>query len=291
MAQALLRKYGLRLLKVMGRDIRIGHHWVAGQKIRLHSFKHKGYWWHGRNRERDAMETVAKLLRSGDTVIEVGAHIGYLTTYFAQLVGSKGHVLTFEPSDENADYLADNVRDLAWVTIDRHGVADFMGTARFFVESITGQNNSLYADYAVFDENAKNAGLTAERTEMSIEVTTIDHAVAEHGIAPNFVKIDIEGAELDALRGMTETLKTCQPAVFIEITKNTAECFALFADADYIALDEQLHPAAKFVDDGSGGERLATGNFFFVPRNYDRLNSLFNAKLASSPQLPTRHNA
>ena len=287
MAQALLRKYGLRLLKAFGRDIRISHHWVAGQKIRLHSFKHKGYWWHGRNREHDAMETVARLLRSGDIVIEVGAHIGYLTTYFAHLVGSKGQVLTFEPSDENAGYLVDNVRDLAWVTIDRHGVADFIGTAKFFVESITGQNNSLYADYAVFDENAKNAGLKAERTEMSIEVTTIDRTVAERGIAPNFVKIDIEGAELDALRGMTETLKKCQPVVFIEITKNTAECFALFAAANYVALDEQLNPTEEFIDSGSGGKRLATGNFFFVPQNYDRLGGPFNTRLASSHSPPT----
>ena len=145
-----------------------------------------------------------------------------------------------------------------------------------------GGSSSIGAFYAVFDENAKNAGLSAERTEMSIEVTTIDHTVAERGIVPNFVKIDIEGAELDALRGMTETLKKCQPVVFIEITKNTAECFALFAAANYVALDEQLNPTEELIDNGSGDKRLATGNFFFVPQNYDRLGSSFNTTLASS---------
>jgi FkbM family methyltransferase len=270
MPRQLIRKYGLRALRTLGREIRIRHHWIPGQTIVLHSFKHKGYWWHGRAREHDEMVAVAKLLREGDIVIEVGAHIGYLTTYFADIVGPNGKVVAFEPSDENESYLSRNVAGLPQVEVDRHGVADFQGKASFFVESLTGQNNSLYNDYVVFEQNAKNAGVAATHKTVSIEVTTIDLACKARNMSPDFIKIDIEGAELDALRGMPDTLASAHPIIFIEITKNTEECFAIFEAAGYAAFDASLRPAQAVIKDNST-LRSATGDFFFVHRSSDRM--------------------
>ena len=215
------------------------------------------------------MAACAKLLRAGDSVIEVGTHIGYLCTYFAHLVGPTGRVLAFEPSEENARYLRENVSHLDNVTIDSRGISNFEGEAKFFVETLTGQNNSLYQDYAVFDKNAQNAGMDAQRHEMKILVTTLDSACAQLDVTPNFIKIDIEGAEYDALRGMIDVLKKFRPIVLIEITMKTVACFELFESVGYQALDEQLKPTTALLNNADGTQRAAEGNFFFVPPGFD----------------------
>ena len=265
MIKTITRKIGLRALKLFGRDISITHHWVPGQKILLHSFKHKGYWWHGKNREIDTMKACAKLIGSGDMVIEVGSHIGYLTTYFAHLAGPQGRVLAFEPSDENARYLSANIKNLPNTAIDRRGIADFEGEATFFVETLTGQNNSLLKDYTVFDSNAKNAGVAATRQEVSIQVTTLDKACDALGLSPNFIKIDIEGSELEAVRGMMATLQKSRPIILIEITMHVNECVALFKSAGYRGYDERLTPATEAGGSYAPEFIKGTTNFFFIP--------------------------
>ncbi len=54
-------------------DITITHHFT-GDKVFLHSFKHKGYWFYGKNREKDTMELFRRLIRPADTIIEIGGH-------------------------------------------------------------------------------------------------------------------------------------------------------------------------------------------------------------------------
>lgn len=266
----IVRRAGLKVLKMFGRDIGITHHWVPGHNVRLHSYRHKGYWWKGRKREEESMLASQQLLRPGDTVIEVGGHIGYLSSWFAHLVGPDGKLLVFEPSDDNFAYLAPNLAPMSWAEIDRHGISDFEGTAKFYIEKLTGQNNSLLKDYDIFDKNAAKAGVTAERTEVSIEVTTLDAVCRERGLAPAFVKIDIEGAEYAALQGMAEVLRTQRPIVFIEITKNIPECLKLFADAGYLAFDDALKPTTGSTTGGEGPiDRW--GNYFFIHAGSDRL--------------------
>jgi FkbM family methyltransferase len=260
-----LRKLGLRLLKFFSSNMTIDHHWVPSQRILLNSFKHKGYWWHGKNREYDAMLACAQLITSGNTVIEVGSHIGYLTSYFAHLTGTEGRVIAFEPSEENATYLAKNTERLNQVSIDRRGLSNYSGTASFFVEPLTGQNNSLHHDYAVLDENAARAGTAAERAEIQIEVTTLDAFCSEQNITPHFIKIDVEGAELEALQGMHMVLTQSRPVVMIELTRETRKCVDMLRQHDYVALDESLSETWVSIDEKHQRGADLNGNYFFVP--------------------------
>jgi FkbM family methyltransferase len=269
----IVRHVGLKVLKIFGRDIHLTHHWVPNHPVRLHSYRHKGYWWKGRKREEESMLASQRLLRPGDTAIEVGGHIGYLSSWFAHLVGPGGKLLVFEPSDDNYAYLAPNLAPMPWAEIDRHGISDFEGTATFYVEKLTGQNNSLLKDYDIFDKNAAIAGVTAVRTEVSIEVTTLDAACRAHSLTPDFIKIDIEGAEYTALQGMGDVLRTHRPVIFIEITKNIPECLELFADAGYLAFDDALKPTNGRRNGAVDGPVDRSGNYFFIHSESDRLPS------------------
>jgi FkbM family methyltransferase len=51
-----------------------------------------------------------KLINTGDTIVEVGGHIGYVSLYFSRLVGPKGKVIIFEPGSNNLPYIKQNIR-------------------------------------------------------------------------------------------------------------------------------------------------------------------------------------
>lgn len=259
-----VRVAGLRVLRATGRDIRIGHHWVPSQKLTVHSFKHKGYWWHGKRREAQTLASVSKLLSPGQLVLDVGAHVGYLTTYFAHLVGPGGRVIAFEPSEENLRYIRANTSQLRNVQVDPRGVSNFIGTATFFVESLTGQNNSLLSDYEVYEKNAANAGFASTKRKVTIPVTTIDDVCCDLNIAPHFVKIDIEGAEIDALKGMRKTLQSARPIVLMELSRYPQQCWELFQECGYTAYDDRLEMIEEDVF-ASGSEWRGPTNFFFLP--------------------------
>lgn len=100
----LFRRIALPLLKLFNRDILIDHPW-AGSKLKLALFEHKGYWFYGKNRERDEMIAFGCFLQPGALVLEVGGHIGFTTLYFSELVTSSGRVIVFEPGPNNLKYI------------------------------------------------------------------------------------------------------------------------------------------------------------------------------------------
>ena len=257
MAGKLARKMGLRFLKAFARDVSIRHHWVQARRVTLNSFKHKGYWWHGRRREEVTMRSVERLLSPGQCVVELGAHIGYLTIYFSDLVGSTGRVITFEPSEQNLRYLRINMDGISNVTVEPVAVSDFIGEADFFVEDLTGQNNSLVESYHVLEINEKNAGQHANVVRENVPVTTLDAYCEARDVAPHFIKIDVEGAEEAALRGAIATLQKHQPIVLVEITRGYRAIYDLMEGLGYECLDDSLNPI-EFIIEG-------TPNYFWIP--------------------------
>src|SRR5687768_9187669 len=152
-----LRRIIIPLLKKLNPGkISIRHHYTKG-RIVLDAFNHKGYWYHGRNREVDTMELFRKLIQPGFTVIEVGGHIGYITNYFSHLVGPLGKVYVFEPGENNLPYIKENIQKLTNVVLVQKAVSDTNGIARFYVEDLSGQNNSLLSDYGVREDVQKMA--------------------------------------------------------------------------------------------------------------------------------------
>lgn len=254
------RRLALRIFRqVNPGDITIGHHWT-GDRLRLHSFNHKGYWWHGRNRERTTIERFQRLIRPGDTVVEVGAHIGYFSQLFGSLVGPAGKVVVFEPGENNLPYLRRNLQSLRQASIVEKAVSDRAGQVSFWLENLSGQNNSLIEDYHLLDGNIALSGLGSQvaRRQVTVAAVTLDEAVSEleaGGHSPNFVKIDVEGAELLVLKGADRTLREVRPAVMVEVTREYAAIRDLLESYDYILRDAEGRALAETFE----------GNVFCLP--------------------------
>ena len=149
--------------------------------------------------EPEQTRAFEELIRLGDTVLDVGAHVGYYTLLSSILVGAKGRVFAFEPNPRNYHYLDRHVylNGCRNVTTVPAAVSDRAGTAQFQFGSGSG------------------TGKLASKGALEVLTITLDDFCAERGLNPSAVKIDVEGAELEVLEGARKVLSTDRPTVFL----------------------------------------------------------------------------
>jgi len=153
-------------------------------------------------RERTLVRLLAEAIPSGAVVVEGGAHLGFVTVHEARAVGPTGRVFAFEPNVAVLGVLRENlllngVSDR--VEIVPKALGDSTGSARFFVRS---DESSLYEPIGDADP-------------IEIEVVRADELIEGR---VDVVKLDVEGAELAALRGMEGFMTAARPprALFLE---------------------------------------------------------------------------
>jgi len=236
-----LRRAGIPLLKFFAFDIKIKHHHIKNNTISLNTFQHKGYWFHGKQRESMTMLLFKKLINTGDTIVEVGGHIGYVSLYFSRLAGPKGKVIVFEPGSNNLPYIKQNIRQNGDSTrniqLIEAAVGKNKGEAIFYEDLLTGQNNSLVKDFDGLKVNQKNSFVRTAVRQRQVEVIAIDDLFLEHRI--HFIKIDIEGGEWPAIQGAANTIRNCYPVLMTEIQANRDDIMGFFQALNYIGLNEK----------------------------------------------------
>lgn len=155
------------------------------------------YLFHGL--EPSVIRVARTILRPGDTAVDIGANVGFLTREFAALVGRRGHVFAFEPDPATFDCLAFNVQKLPQVRLSKTAIADRAGTMTLHLHPTSGMSNSLVNAW----DNA---------SALEVETSTLDDWISRTVSGPvRMVKIDVEGAEAHVLRGMENTLEGATP--------------------------------------------------------------------------------
>jgi FkbM family methyltransferase len=235
----LLRSVVLPVVKATAFDFSIHHQWT-GDRLRLNSYRHKGYWYHGRTREEITMKAFSLLLKRGDTVVEAGGHIGYITLWFAKLVGAEGEVVVFEPGSNNLPYIRRNVSKKTNIALIEKGCGASETVLEFFEDDLSGQNNSFVKDFWILKDNVENAGGVKIKVESrKVEICRIDNVMENRGRRVDFVKIDTEGYELAVLEGCEKLFKqTCPPKFMVEVTENRMKILELFARLGYFIFNE-----------------------------------------------------
>jgi FkbM family methyltransferase len=138
----------------------------------------------------------ARCVRPGMTVADVGANIGVNTAWFADRVGPAGAVHAFEPEPENFARLGAAVRGRANVTPVQAAVAEASGARTLYLSP------DLNVDHRVYDPGDGRRSVTIRSVALD------DYFAPDQAVG--FVKIDIQGFECQALRGMRRVL--AQPA-------------------------------------------------------------------------------
>lgn len=199
-------------LGLIKRDVAIAHGVAAGLKFNAGAYNLDtalGIY------EMPVQETLSQYLKPGDIFYDIGANVGFFTIVAAKLVGSSGKVYAFEPEAENVATLRHNAQ------INRFTHVSAIAKA---VSRTTGQAEFLLANYCGGHTLATVGSRADARDVISIDVVSIDDAIGQNEIdPPTFVKIDVEGAEIDVLYGMTQTIKEYQPIILYEVDDRNKE--------------------------------------------------------------------
>lgn len=154
---------------------------------------------------------------SGQVVYEVGAFHGLLTLFFS---GRAKEVIAYEPNPSSHRRVLENLRlnGRANVRVRNVAVGEREGSITLLCDTLMPGGTS--GDPALA---AQIRGSSPEATTIDVRVVPLDDDIAAAGLPPpDFVKIDIEGMELPALRGMTQTLALYRPALYLEMHGATA---------------------------------------------------------------------
>jgi FkbM family methyltransferase len=209
-----------------------------------------------------------RLLKEGDVAIDVGANMGYFSAVMAQCVGSTGRVFAFEPvaSTFRQLRLCQSLNEYAVLQPMQMALGAREGTLEIAFDPAFMGNASAY------DRQSLSSGSSA-----AVELRMLDTLVADGTLPPpRLIKIDVEGYELDVLRGACRTLRDARPSIIFEVNSETAALAGWgFRDAaellrscapytfHFVARDgalEPIDPETYSVPENSYVDILATSN-------------------------------
>lgn len=162
-------------------------------------------------REGDVHRFIVSNLKSGDVFVDVGGNIGYYAILASKLVGNDGKVFAVEPVPSTSNVLRLNIK-------------------------LNQANNVIVIDKAAWHTRAKlklqvpfgefglASSLPIRGLEVEVDAIPLDGVLNRMGI--KLIKIDVEGAEYEVLRGLTETLKHTE-LIVLELSRNLEPCLRL----------------------------------------------------------------
>lgn len=187
---------------------------------------------------------VMDLLSAGArNILDVGANIGWYAVRFAKHQ-PRAHVHAFEPMPKAYAYLQRNVAVNGVsdrVSSYNYGLSEVGGSCEFFIAPTDGTNASLL-----------NVSGAVDARKVMCLTQTLDQWVANQQLKLDFIKCDVEGAELLVFRGGRDTLKRDKPIVFSELLRKWAKPFDYHPN-DMLAFFRELGYRCYAV--GTGGVR------------------------------------
>jgi FkbM family methyltransferase len=155
----------------------------------------------------------SQYIKKGDTVIDCGANIGYYTNFFRAIVGKKGYVHAFEPVPSTFEYLSENTMEYSNCNnyyLNMVGLYKEESTKNIYIPDSISGHASLKEHQKAWNANKID--------KKEIKLITLDSYVKKNVIKKvDFIKIDVEGAEIDVLNGSKQTLLKNKPNLHLEV--------------------------------------------------------------------------
>jgi FkbM family methyltransferase len=188
--------------------------------------------------ETGVQEALRRSVAPGSVVFDVGANIGFFSLLSAKLAGPEGRVVAFEPVPESAGAVIANARlnGLSTIEVRQCAVADRDGSAQICIPRVLSWSH--LTDYGVHRDT---------QAVRLVEVVSLDSEIAAGKLpVPQVVKIDVEGAEVEVLNGLRQTLLQHRIIVICEIHAANAAVLALADELGYTATNlESTHDIAN----------------------------------------------
>jgi FkbM family methyltransferase len=169
--------------------------------------------WRWKQRQGDpATRLVDDLVRPGQRVLDIGANWGLFTARLAKLVGPAGRVDAFEPHPAHAATLRAVAARMPGVDVHMTALSDHDGEAELVIPLDDGTPLTALASLG-----GPAAPGTAAEQRVPVPLRRLDDVLGEGHPPVDVVKCDVEGHELEVLRGGERTLRRGRPALVLEI--------------------------------------------------------------------------
>jgi FkbM family methyltransferase len=185
---------------------------AQGLWMRLRIPEEAGFW-RGEH-EPGVQRAMCAMVRPGNVVYDVGAHLGSLTLGAARLVGASGHVVAFDGDPENIERLHENsLRNRLGSCIQAVHAAVWSHRRESVIPFRRGKDQASQGGV----ESDGQRPVLGNGEIISVPVTTLDDFVAGGGPVPQLIKIDVEGAEYEVLRGGARLFAKQRPFLIVEV--------------------------------------------------------------------------
>lgn len=203
---------------------------------------------------RNELAMVRSFIQNGDNILDIGAHIGTFSIPFSLFNGGKGRIFAFEANSDNYELLKKNILE--------NGAENIV----FPVKAVVSHEQ---ADFSMKLPENGNSGMyyfspvahaTDGRNSLSIRM---DDWYSENiaGMPVDFIKIDVEGAELSVLRSCENIIRTYHPALYIEINAAALQRFGASCDE----IDSLLKQSGYHFFRNTGERNSTNDNFTVAP--------------------------
>ncbi|MEI6564642.1 MAG: FkbM family methyltransferase [bacterium] len=165
--------------------------------------------------EKPELDMMLRLVGDQSTILDIGANVGWYSIALAKAYPS-ARILAFEPIPSTYRQLQENIRinDVHNVKIHNFGLSDRIDTLTFYF-------------YPECSGNASLANLTSSQgvEVLSCPVRTLDDFATEGDVTVDFIKCDVEGAELLVFKGGVQMIGRCRPIIFTELLRKWSAKF------------------------------------------------------------------
>lgn len=183
--------------------------------------------------EKGELEFVSQYLRHGDTAMDIGANIGLFAVVMGRTIGQRGEVIAFDPVPTNIVRLKSN--------LNRNGISA-EAVYELALGSSNGQMELKMSDDTAYASMHKVEYGFGNGKVIQVNVKRLDDIWNERGRPMiSFIKMDVEGAEVEVIKGAGEMLAQCHPTMLIEA--NTPQHLAKLMEALQPFGYRHIHPA------------------------------------------------
>lgn len=206
-----------------------------------------GHPWSSSPREPEEQAIMRRFVRSGDIVFDIGANIGLHAALLSRLVGETGRVVAFEPNLELIPSLQKTIAQMNNAVLYPYALSDEATSSVLFVPLHSPDVGSL-GDWTQDEYGSVHTiACQQQRLDDLIEAEALPH--------PDFIKCDVEGAELRVFQGAVETLNRVDaPIVLFEANVHTVRGLGVDTWAAMKFLVDLPMPQYRVFEVRSGGE-------------------------------------
>lgn len=218
------------------------------------------------NHEAEELKMIRKFLKKDGVILDIGANIGWYCLNLAKDV-PEGRILAFEPIPKTYEYLKKNIaiNGIKNVEIHNFGLSDKNKEVIFYYDPNLSGASSL-----------KNLDKDRKKVKIKGRVKRMDSFISRLTKRIDFIKCDIEGAEIFAIKGGLKTIKKTLPVIFLEMLRKWSAKYGYHPN-DIIKILKEVGYKCFFIKNGKlinikkVNEKTTATNFFFLHKSHKNL--------------------